>query len=218
MTKEEAELQLQVVAQDDPESIVEAYSTKCFEIRTFLFRTPLVPQLALKRAQKLWKLHMAVTLLVDNTLLPPRSSAAMDQKYRLFEQEFSRYEPQLHLEKQVEKMHAAFFCGQTNHHAAIVSFEQQEQQLKLLFSNAYLGNWMSFFLEQWAALELAFYQRLLSLEQIELDHAQPNKQSEKCSTIQLRAFLSDRANKENEQQLMREWARMNKALQMSAIN
>ncbi|MAX81564.1 MAG: hypothetical protein CL843_15495 [Crocinitomicaceae bacterium] len=220
MNKAEAILLLNVAETAPVEAWVDAYSEKCFEIRQFIFRTPLVPKLAMKRAMQLMKLHEAVQLFVPIDELPPRTAKAFEAHLTEHQEAFEQFDFSTIEIPSIDKSKAIF--NATDDLLEVVrSFETQEAHLKWLFSGMYTGDWLGYFLVQWVLLELAFYQVVIAILSPKIneekDHSIP-KQAEKIPTNQWITWLNQykigEVNLPENQIFIKEVLRMKKALEM----
>lgn len=213
MTKAEACFILGVEENADDEHAIDQYLEKCFEIRKFIFRTPLVTKLASKRATQLLKMHRATDLLVAPENYPASSSKAFRSQLEHYKDSFNQFMASGEL---TETTSGARSADPTE---IIEHFEQQEAQIKLLFSNVYTGDWLAFFLTRWVRLELDYNAQLVEkLEDQILEEAEPFKQADKLPTPELKKLLHGLAeepnNAELNQRLSSELKRMIKAIKL----
>ena len=213
MTKAEACFILGVDETADSESVVDQYLEKCFEIRKFIFRTPLVTKLASKRASQLVKMHWATHLLVASEDYPSSSSKAFQAKLEHYKQAFNQFMATGELPKITR---GAPSLDPTE---IIENFERQEAEIKLLFSNVYTGDWLAFFLNQWVRLELDYNAQLVEkLEDQIVEDAEPFKQADKLPTPELKKLVHGLVEKSNNAELTlrlsSELKRMVKAIEL----
>ena len=155
MTIEEARRVLNVSTHDE-EEVVDAFNTKTFEIRNFIFRTTLIPLLAKKRAEQLLKLQAAFDVLLPKEREAIVSVAFESQKeeYKL---EFNGFTCDL---IQVMSVSDSLELLNVNEGATpvelIQSYEKKMANDKFLFSSTYEADWMAFFLSRMVATDLAF--------------------------------------------------------------
>lgn len=212
MTKTEAFFLLNIQEDYSVEEAVDSYLEKCFEIRQFIFRTPLVLKLAGKRAQQLLKLHEAILLLVAIHEVPASTSQAFQNQLKNYEEEFTYF-------IDTRTVHVDFkVTTEMVPTELIEAFEREEAKWKLHFSSVYTGDWLAFFLQKWVLTEFKFYEHFLHLFADKVKENQAAKQIDKLPTPQLKILVKELVtnNLQAEQldQLSAEIQRMQKALQL----
>lgn len=212
MTKTEAYFLLNVQEDYSVEEAVDSYLEKCFEIRQFIFRTPLVLKLAAKRAQQLLKLHEAILLLVPLSEVPASTSQAFQAQLKHFEKDFTYF-----IETRTVRVDFEVTTAMVPTEL-IEAFEREEAKWKLHFSSVYTGDWLAFFLQKWVLTEFKFYEHFLTLFADKVKENEAAKQIDKLPTPQLKMLVKELVNNNLQAdqllQLSAEIQRMQKALQL----